>query len=49
MRFDKCCSNWDGDEDCNKCCVYGIIYCCPDPCEYSDSNNQKEVKKDECE
>lgn len=47
MRFDKCCSNWDGDEDCNKCCVCGYIFFCPDPCEYSDGNNKrKEVKED---
>jgi hypothetical protein len=30
--IDKCCLNYDGDEDCNKCCVYGYIYSCPRDC-----------------
>lgn len=26
------------DEDCNKCMVYGLIYCCPEDCkEFRDS------------
>ena len=30
--IDKCCLNYDGDEDCDKCCVYGYIYSCPRDC-----------------
>lgn len=30
--IDKSCLNYDGDEDCNKCCVHGYIFSCPDNC-----------------
>ena len=30
--IDKSCLNYDGDEDCNKCCVHGYISSCPVPC-----------------
>ena len=30
--IDKSCLNYDGDEDCNKCCVHGYIFSCPVPC-----------------
>ena len=30
--IDKSCLNYDGDEDCNKCCVYGYIFSCLVPC-----------------
>ena len=27
------CVNYDGDEDCMKCCKRGYIFGCPEPCE----------------
>lgn len=31
--IDYSCMNYDGDDDCKKCCVRGYIYDCPIPCE----------------
>lgn len=26
------CQNYDGDEDCQKCCKHGYIFSCPEDC-----------------
>ena len=30
--IDFSCLNYDGDEDCHKCCVNGYIFFCPSGC-----------------
>ena len=30
--IDKSCLNYDGGEDCNKCCKRGYIFSCPSDC-----------------
>ena len=31
--IEKGCMNYDGDDDCHKCCKQGYIFSCPDDCE----------------
>ena len=48
--IDKSCLNYDGDEDCNKCCVHGYIFSCPVPCpDYNGffSHDKQESKENE--
>lgn len=38
MSVYKHCIHYDGDEDCDKCCVHGYIFNCPSNCkEYLDT------------
>ena len=43
------CMNYDGDDDCMKCCKRGYITICPEPCDdYVDffgNKDEKEGKK----
>lgn len=32
MSVYKHCIHYDGDEDCDKCCIHGIIFNCPSNC-----------------
>lgn len=43
---EQSCMNYDGDEDCYKCCKHGIIYFCPNPCpDYVDFFGQNSQEK----
>ena len=41
------CTNWVGDDDCNRCCIHGLIYACPNPCaEYEDVYGRKDAERE---
>ena len=41
------CMNYDGDEDCHKCCKHGYIYGCEDCEDYIDFFGHKHTVKNE--
>ena len=46
------CMNYDGDEDCMKCCKRGYIFGCPEPCEdyvdfWGKTDGDKEAENEE--
>ena len=45
--IEKSCMNYDGDEDCNKCCKNGYIFDCPADCpDYEDIFGHKKGDSD---
>ena len=45
--IDKSCWNFVGDDDCNKCIIYGFIYSCPVDCECYEECFTKSGKEQE--